>query len=345
MDYEVLRAMNIDVENINPNEIRIFGNPAGVLPEKNSETRYDDLTEMAIFVSGAEDGRFDAGDYVLFYGQDPTCWKVDGSANMKYERLRNPYSDSTYYYICADSGVEGLRVASQPSADIEGSTNVITQFPDFACHEEELLSPYSSGRTWYGEQLTSTDSVLHFQLILPYLVKNKPIDYKLVVLGRSLNGTIHYDFWANDNHLVADGTINKLSENTNSYGIDKSRTGQLQSGSDTINFSFVLQPRVASHLLYLDYVELFCWRELKRAGDLFAFRLRPDQLNHSNSAVWVRICRTTIRFGMSAIRCGQSFRRAFSALIILCLVSAARQSGAILLSRLRQPCRWFLCNL
>ena len=69
LDYEVLRAMNIDVENINPNEIRIFGNPAGVLPEKNSETRYDDLTEMAIFVSGAEDGRFDAGDYVLFYGQ------------------------------------------------------------------------------------------------------------------------------------------------------------------------------------------------------------------------------------------------------------------------------------
>ena len=288
LDYEVLRAMNIDVENINPNEIRIFGNPAGVLPEKNSETRYDDLTEMAIFVSGAEDGRFDVGDYVLFYGQDPTCWKVEGSANMKYERLRNPYSDSTYYYICADSGVEGLRVASQPSADIEGSTNVITQFPDFACHEEELLSPYSSGRTWYGEQLTSTDSVLHFQLILPNLVKNKPIDYKLVVLGRSLNGTIHYDFWANDNHLVADGTINKLSENTNSYGIDKSRTGQLQSGSDTINFSFVLQPRVASQLLYLDYVELLCWRELKRAGDLFAFRLRPDQLNHSNSAVWVR---------------------------------------------------------
>ena len=288
LGYEALQAMNIDVENLNPNEIRIFGNPAGALPEKNSESRYDDLTEMAIFVSGAEDGRFDSGDYVLFYGQDPTCWKVSDGIDMKYERSMNPYSDTTFYYLCADSGVNGLRVALQPSADIEGATNVITDFPDFAWHEKELFSPFSSGRNWYGEQLSTTDTALYIQFVLPNLVKNKPMEYKLVAMGRSMNGSIHYDVWANDNHLIADGTIGQLSENSNSYGKDTTRSGQMQIDSDTMNFSFLLQPRIASQLLYLDFVEFRFWRELKRAGNLFAFRLRPDQLTHSTSAVWVR---------------------------------------------------------
>lgn len=34
LDYAALQSMNIDVEHLNPNEIRIFGNPAGALPEK-----------------------------------------------------------------------------------------------------------------------------------------------------------------------------------------------------------------------------------------------------------------------------------------------------------------------
>ena len=288
LDYAALQSMNIDVEHLNPNEIRIFGNPAGALPEKNSDARYDDLTEMAVFVSGAEDGRFDTDDYVLFYGQEPTCWKVSDGLNMKYERFMNPYSDTTYYYICADSGEAGLRVALQPSADVVGATNVVTDFPDLAWHEAELFSPYSSGRNWYGEQLNSTDTALFIQFVFPNLVKNKPIEYKTVVMGRSLNGSIYYDVWANDNHLIADGTIGAISENANSYGRDATRTGQMQSESDTVNFSMLLQPRMKSHLLYLDYVEFRCWRELKRAGNLFPFRLRPDQLSHSVSAVWVR---------------------------------------------------------
>ena len=39
--------------------IKIFGNAMGMLPEKNSIFRYDDLQENAIFVSGEDDGIFD----------------------------------------------------------------------------------------------------------------------------------------------------------------------------------------------------------------------------------------------------------------------------------------------
>ena len=89
LDYASLQAMGIDVNGLNPNQIRLFGNASGYLPEKNSETRPDDLTEMAIYVTGADDGSFDDGDLVLFYGQEPTRWILVDEGNKTYKRDRN----------------------------------------------------------------------------------------------------------------------------------------------------------------------------------------------------------------------------------------------------------------
>ena len=36
LDYTTLQAMGMDVDGLNPNQIRVFGNPSGALPEKNS---------------------------------------------------------------------------------------------------------------------------------------------------------------------------------------------------------------------------------------------------------------------------------------------------------------------
>ena len=58
LDYATFQAMGVDMNALKPNQIRLFGNPSGALPEKNSEARYDDLTEMALYVEGADDGVF-----------------------------------------------------------------------------------------------------------------------------------------------------------------------------------------------------------------------------------------------------------------------------------------------
>ena len=95
LDYAALQGMGIDMGSLNPSQIRLFGNPSGALPEKNADSRPDDLTEMAICVTGADDGSFDEGDVVLFYGQEPTRWVLDGSNKATYRRERNYYSDTT----------------------------------------------------------------------------------------------------------------------------------------------------------------------------------------------------------------------------------------------------------
>jgi hypothetical protein len=69
--YTELQQMGFDPSAIDPRNIRIYGNGGGMLPEKLQEPRYDDLVENAVFVSGEGDGKFDQGDYILFYGESP----------------------------------------------------------------------------------------------------------------------------------------------------------------------------------------------------------------------------------------------------------------------------------
>lgn len=285
LDYTTFQAMGVDFNDLNPSKIRIFGNPSGALPEKNSETRPDDLSEMAIYVSGAEDGTFDQGDYVLFYGQEPTRWTLNGE---KYERERNYYSDSTYYYLCVDSGTDGLRVGTQSTLPVENATTVIAEFPDFQWHEAELFSPYSIGVNWYGESVTAQEPELTMDFVFPNLVTNKNLRLKAEVLGRSKNGAMRYNLRVGNNLLVDNGSINTVQGKEHFYGYTSFTERQLVLDGDTAHFSLSLGTNSDHASLYLDYVEIYGWRQLKRVGDFFPFRLMPDQFGDAGSAVWIQ---------------------------------------------------------
>lgn len=283
LDYATLQAMGIDMGTLNPAQIRLFGNPSGSLPEANSEPRPDDLTEMAICVTGIDDGSFDEGDAVLFYGQEPTRWRLNGN---KYVRERNYYSDSTYYYLCVDSGQEGLRIGEQASLTIENVTAVITDFLDFQWHEEELMSPYSIGRNWYGERLSADDFELNLQFVFPNIVKEKAQRIRTSVLGRVAHSLMYYSVRVNDNLIVNNGPIS--SYGNNSYGVDSLKESQFMLESDTANFTLSLSPESTKATLFLDYVEMYVWRQLIRVGSFFPFRLMPSQFGDDKTAVWIQ---------------------------------------------------------
>lgn len=285
LDYTTLQGMGIDMGTLNPDQIRLFGNPSGALPEKNADARPDDLTEMAIHVTGADDGSFDSEDVVLFYGQEPTRWRMMDSDNETYSRERNLFSDTTYYYLCVDSGVEGLRVGERPTLPVEDATTLISEFPDFQWHEEELLSPYFQGQNWYGEQLTSPEETFTLSFVFPNLVKTKPLLIKSQVLGRVKDGSMHYDLWANDNHVANNISISKYSEHY--YGRRSTLSKQAVSESDTVTMRLSFTAGSTASL-YIDYIEIYGWRLLKREGRFFPFRLMPSQFGSGKSAVWVQ---------------------------------------------------------
>lgn len=283
LDYATLQAMGVDLNELNPNQIRVFGNPSGTLPEKNSATRYDDLTEMAIMVSGAEDGSFDEDDYVLFYGQEPTRWKLNGE---EYERVRNYYSDSTYYYFCADSGTNGLRIEDKASLPVEDATTVITEFPDFLWYEKELMSPFNIGRNWFGEMVNLQDPELRLDFVFPNLVTGKALSFNAVVMGRNKAGAMHYNLQMNNNLLVNNGIIAKTGDNY--YGLLANSSGQFFLDSDTARLTLSMNPEETKATLYLDYIEIYAWRQLKCTGSTFSFRFKPSQLSAQKSSIWVQ---------------------------------------------------------
>jgi len=78
-------------------------------------------------VIGEEDGVFDNGDYIVFYGQGPNGFNEDSNTHL------NIYTDKAFYYLNIGAG-QGKRVA--PFIEPAGSPNLtINTFQDYKFHE------------------------------------------------------------------------------------------------------------------------------------------------------------------------------------------------------------------
>ncbi|MCC7332031.1 MAG: type IX secretion system sortase PorU [Flavobacteriales bacterium] len=149
LDYEFLKNLGVDVDQINPQQIKIYGNGGKMLPEINSKYRHDDLKQNAIVVEGENDGVFDRGDYILFYGQSPDSLSLSSNEQYFYNKI-NLYSDTTFYFITVSStGELPKRIQTVVSASSPNKT--VTSFNDFQYYEKEVTNLIKSGQDWYGE--------------------------------------------------------------------------------------------------------------------------------------------------------------------------------------------------
>ena len=154
IDYNDLASLGLDVSNVNPNQIQLFGRPAGMLPLLNSEERIEDLQELALKVVGSADGSFDNQDKVLFFGQSPNQWTHDTITNL-FTHQTHYYSDYTYYFLRVNHS-DGLRI--QNSETFTNNADVfVNSFNDFAIRESEEVNLIKSGRKWYGDSFGFTD--------------------------------------------------------------------------------------------------------------------------------------------------------------------------------------------
>lgn len=146
--YSQLQDLGVNVQNINPRNIRIYGNGGQMLPEKNNDNRIFDLHENSIFVFGESDGVFNSSDYILFYAKGPNNWIWD-SILKRWKFVNNIYENKSFYFLTVDKG-SGKRINSVNNmSESPNITNNI--FLDRAHHEIEQLNLIKSGKEWYGE--------------------------------------------------------------------------------------------------------------------------------------------------------------------------------------------------
>ncbi|MCX6283795.1 MAG: type IX secretion system sortase PorU, partial [Bacteroidetes bacterium] len=266
--YHDLVKMGIIPGEINPANIRIYGNGSGMVPETNNAVRTDDLREISILVHDGGDGKFDSTDYIMFYGEGPDSWKLNTSTGV-YTHLKNIYSDVSWYFMTFDLG-SGRRVSLKP--DVNGNVNYVsTRWTDMVDHELDLVNVIKSGKRWLGESFTKSNSSYDFDYSFPYIDSLSPLRIKIGVVGRS---DVPSKFTVFRNSISIDSA--NIDPVTLDLAGDYARSGDMEMDLDLVKSSFRISvkynaPTDAS-TGWLDYIEMQLVRKLYWTGHEFTFR-------------------------------------------------------------------------
>lgn len=278
IDKAFLTNLGINVTGIDPRNIRVYGNGGKLMPEKNSDFRYDDLLENTITVIGENDGVFDNTDYIIFYGQSTDSWKHIPGSKMPFDHQIHYFSDTSFYFITADLGA-GKRVSSQSS--LSNSPNTITSTGDFyGYHEQNATNVVKSGREFYGEKFD-----LNTSYSIPFNIPDGAIGDSLYVKSSVLSRSdVASTYAVNFNNGSFSFTC--AATNTSSYLADVGYPGGSSKGgllaSDNL---FVTVSKITAQATgWLDNIVFNCRRNLIFNQSQFNFRDRKTVLGASTFA-------------------------------------------------------------
>ena len=279
-----LNSLGMDTDGIDPRTIKIYGHGGKPLPRRNSENDAFDLPQVAIQVIGEEDGSFDSGDAILFYGVSTRGYIPELDTNI------NPYSDDSYYYITAGSGT-GLRVGDliEPS----GAPNeIISQFDDYQFFEEDDFSIVNVGRRWFGNPF-EIENEQTFEFVFPNIVGGTEMDVIVRAAAASesitnmqldINGSPIDNLTFNSVTDVSLASGDSYDGPVNASGEEVSVVLTYQNGGNPASFAF------------LDYISISARRQLIGVDTQLAFRLNEaaglsgiGQYNLSNAANYSQI--------------------------------------------------------
>ncbi len=192
LDYTFLKQLGLDIDNVDPRKIRLFGYGGGMLPEKNDEPRPDDMKENAIIIEGEQDGVFNQDDFIIFYGEDQVDWKFYQNFNM-FRHSVNLFSDTTYYFINI-AQENGLRVRKESASEIDPSiinnplTYISNSYDAYDYHEVDNVNIIKSGRLWLGEVFDNQLSY-NFSFGFPNVITSETGKVELNTYARSASSS------------------------------------------------------------------------------------------------------------------------------------------------------------
>ncbi len=249
---QYLRSVGVNPDAINPQTIKIYGHGAGMLPQKNSINRYDDLAQMAIFVDGEGDGVFNESDVVLFYGQSQKdVWRYNTSTGI-FRHENNIYSDTTYYFFTY-GGAAGKRIATSAPA---GTATYQTSSGDIKYYyETDAVNLIKSGRIWLGEEFDKT-LTKDFSLSFPSLIPSEPLRFTSSVVARSFS-TSNFFVTVNNQSLITHSipAISGKYDGAFASDADGLKSAIFNSGPQ-ININYTFNQTSPGAVGWLDYFEI-----------------------------------------------------------------------------------------
>lgn len=145
-----------------PEKAKIYGYGGWKLNQVLKTDQTDDLPQVAVWRETGNDGVFNNGDFILFYGRGPLQWNYNEKED-EYIHQHNPYSNHGYYFI-SDNEEDNLEVAEakQPnSTNVQYTTDT---YDYYARHETDLYNYLQSGCEYYGEAFNTTPQRFSFYI-------------------------------------------------------------------------------------------------------------------------------------------------------------------------------------
>ena len=268
IDKNFLQQLGVSTNNLNPKKIQIYGNGGNLLPVLNSDFRYNDLQENAIYIKGENDGSFDSSDFILFYAKGAHDWIVDTEQNTAKHR-QNIYSNEAYYFLTV-SNTDGKRV-QQKSSLTANAISQITTFDDYVFLEKEEINILAAGTQWFFDDDFNIENTQHFKIPFPNAISNDPVSIRIrgvsmsfgsTTMAVKVNGEALYDL-----------NFSSLNPSSLTKASVSERTAEVQNSGDIIDVSITYDNRGnPSAKAFLDFIEVVGKKELIANGNQFSFR-------------------------------------------------------------------------
>lgn len=263
-----LQSLGFNV-NVDPRNIKIYGNGGRMLPLNNSLPYSDDLVENAIQFTGEDDGVFDNNDYILFYAEGVDTWNAESLTSV------NLFADKSYYYVTYSSEAgKRIPLATEPSGT--PSFN-FSKFDDVVYYEKDLVNVGKVGRRWFGEQFNITNEQT-FDFTIPNIDNATPVSIYVNSASKSF-GNSSFAFKVNNQDF---GTINfpALVAFSGVEGYESAINNTISISSNTISLKLTYNNGgVPSSNGYLDFIKISSKRNLIGYGKQFSFFNNEEQNN------------------------------------------------------------------
>ena len=266
IDKNLLQQIGISTNNLNPKKIQIYGNGGSLLPVLNSDSRFEDLQENAIYIEGEGDGSFDSSDFILFYAKGPHDWDVNVTSET-VEHRQNIYSDEAYYFITIGSR-DGLRIQQKPTLETNATT-LITRFDDYTFFEKEEINIIAAGTQWFFDDNFNIENTQRFKIPFPNAVTNEPISVRLRGVSTSVASSI-MDVKVNEEALFS-LNLSAVFGDTMARAVEK--TASIENSANVIEVTVTYDSRGnPSASAFLDFIEVVGKKQLLANGNQFSFR-------------------------------------------------------------------------
>ena len=251
-------------------DIAMFGDAGGMLSPNNTMLYTDDMVPTAIEVVDVnQNGVFENGDYILFYGEGANVWRYNKSSH-RFEYRMHAYANNNYYYLTTTSTTNtSLRIAQQDGIEQPPFVYEINSHTGVALIHEDKINVFSGGRTWVDNKLSNSYNQRTCNFTFPTTDREVLARYGLANVSSS---SATFSVSANNSGTTQTHRLNSGEDYQTLYG-------SFSNPGENLTITFTYSPQEINAAGYFDYIELNGAQRLQYIGGQCYFRNQQLQLD------------------------------------------------------------------